>query len=124
MAYDEELAERVRIVLEARVEFAELAMFGGLAFMVNTHLACGLMSQGLMVRVGKPGYAAALERGAEELQMGARTMRGMVLVPGDLVAGDDGLESWVGSGVEFALAEPPKKQKVQTRPASSSAPRT
>jgi TfoX/Sxy family transcriptional regulator of competence genes len=111
MAYDEQLAERVRIHLEPRVAFTERAMFGGLAFMVNTHMACGLMSQGLMVRVGKPDYDAALARGAQEMLFTGRPMRGMVLVPDALVADDDGLESWVGSGVAFALSEAPKKPK-------------
>lgn len=112
MAYDEQLAERVRIVLEPQVEFTERAMFGGLAFMVNTHMACGLMSEGLMVRVGKPHYDAALERGAQEMLFTGRPMRGMVLVPPALVADDAGLAGWVGSGVEFARSEPPKKPKA------------
>jgi len=108
MAYDEQLAERVRTALQPRDGFTEKAMFGGLAFMVNTHMACALMSQGLMVRVGKPGYDAALARGAEPMLMGGRTMRGMVLVPDALIAADDDLESWVQAGVTFAEAEPPK----------------
>lgn len=111
MAYDEELAERVRFALEPRTDFREQAMFGGLAFMVNTHMACALMSKGLMVQVGKPGYDAALARGAEEMVMGARTMRGMVLVPAGLIADDAGLEQWVQEGVAFAVAEPPKEPR-------------
>ncbi len=112
MAYDEQLAERVRIILEPRGEFTERSMFGGLAFLVNTHMACGLMREGLMVRVGKPHYDAALERGAEVMLFTGRPMRGMVLVPETLIADDAGLESWVSSGVDFALSEPPKKPKV------------
>jgi hypothetical protein len=55
MAYDEQLAERVRAELDDRVAFDEKKMFGGLAFMVNTHVACGIVGSDLMVRVGKGG---------------------------------------------------------------------
>ncbi len=110
MAYDEELAVRVREQLSPLTDFEEKKMFGGLAFMVNTHMACGLMSQGLMVRVGTDGHEAALARGGHELEMGARTMRGMVVLhPEELT--DAVLEEWVHGAVEFAKAEPPKPPK-------------
>jgi hypothetical protein len=54
MAHDEDLAERVRVELADRAEFVEKKMFGGLAFMINAHLACGIMGSDLMVRVGRP----------------------------------------------------------------------
>ena len=41
-------------------------MFGGLAFMVNTHMACGIVKDDLMLRVGKAGHDAALARGARD----------------------------------------------------------
>ena len=110
MAYDEDLAERVRSELRACADFSERKMFGGLAFMVNTHMACGIMSQGLMVRVGKDNHSAALTRGAVEMTFTGRPMRGMVIVtPENLQDGQ--LTDWVVGAVDFALSEPPESRK-------------
>src|SRR5688572_24941697 len=102
MAYDEELAARVRDCLAERCEFTERAMFGGLAFMVNTHMACGSMGDDLMVRVGKENHDNALSRGAREMDFTGRPMRGMVVVPGVRLATDEDLEAWVAEAVTFA----------------------
>lgn len=111
MAYDEELAERVRDALARRGGFTEQKMFGGLAFMVNTHMACGITRDILMVRVGKQGYDEALGLGAAPMTMGERTMNGMVMVDADRIADDRVLQEWVDRGVDLALAEPPKPPK-------------
>ncbi|AEG44622.1 TfoX/Sxy family protein [Isoptericola variabilis] len=66
MAYDEELAERVRDAIGRRTEFTEQKMFGGVAFMVNTHMAVGIGGDELMVRVGTDGYEQAwVDRGVD-----------------------------------------------------------
>lgn len=111
MAYDEELASRVRDALAKRTDFEEKKMFGGLAFMVNTHMACGLIRDDLMVRVGIANFEAALHRGAAAMEFTGRPMTGMVIVPGPSVASEDALEDWVRTAVEVALSEPPKKPK-------------
>lgn len=111
MAYDETLAERVRADLEPRTDFDERKMFGGLAFMVNTHRACGIIGDDLMVRVGKERHDQALARGAREMDFTGRPMRGLVIVPGDGLD-DDPLSAWVEEAVAFALAEPPKPPKA------------
>lgn len=121
MAYSEALAERVRGVIDA--EHSEMKMFGGLAFMVNTHLAVGLGGDGLLLRVAQEEYDAALARGAEVMRMGERVMAGMVYVPGDLVATDERLREWVGPGVASALARPPKPPKRPKQPRPSKRPR-
>ena len=108
MAYDEDLADRVRELIASLTVFDERKMFGGLAFMVNTHMACGIVKDDLMIRVGKDGYVAALERGAQKMDFGARPMRGMVIVPGSQVVDDSALGGWVVLAVEFAQSEPPK----------------
>jgi TfoX/Sxy family transcriptional regulator of competence genes len=111
MAYDEELAGRVRQALGERADFDEKKMFGGVAFMVNTHMACGIIRNDLMVRVGKPNHEDALSRGAREMEMGGRSMPGMVIVPGDSLADPDFFESWMTTAVDFARSEPPKPPK-------------
>jgi TfoX/Sxy family transcriptional regulator of competence genes len=109
VAYDEGLAVRARELLADLTDFDERKMFGGLAFMVNTHMACGIVGDDLMVRVGKDNHDAAITAGATEMDFTGRTMRGMVIVPADGVRGDADLERWVVQAVDFARSEPPKK---------------
>lgn len=116
MAYDELLAQRVRDLLGDRTEATEQKMFGGLAFMVNTHMACGLIRDDLMVRVGAANHEAALAKGASVMAFTDRPMRGMVLVPAPVVADDGVLERWVDEAVAFARSEPPKKPKPAKKP--------
>ena len=111
MAYDEDLADRVRELIAPLSAFEERNMFGGLAFMVNTHMACGIVKDDLMLRVGKDGHVAALARGAQEMDFTGRPMRGMVIVPGSQVVDESALDAWVALAVEFALSEPPKTSK-------------
>ncbi len=111
MAYDEVLAEQVREKVGELAPFEEKKMFGGLAFMVNTHMACGMMQDGLMIRVGTAGHEAAIADGAHEMGFTGRTMRGMVLVPNEDCQDESIVDSWVTRAVEFAQSEPPKPAK-------------
>lgn len=115
MAYDETLAARVRALLARRAPADEKKMFGGLAFMVCDHLACGLLGDDLMVRVGAQRHAEALARGAREMEMTGRPMRGMVMVAGEHVADDDTLAAWVDWSVEIAQTSPPKAPRRPRR---------
>lgn len=100
MAYDEELADRIRGAL-GTTDYEVIKMFGGLAFMVNTHMAIGVIRDELMLRFGAGGYDAALARGAGPMKMGERTMKGMVSVSGaDLT--DASLQGWVDEAVAYA----------------------
>ncbi|WP_418276594.1 TfoX/Sxy family protein [Isoptericola jiangsuensis] len=103
MAYDEDLAVRVRRAVGARADVVEQRMFGGLAFMVNTHMAVGITRDVLMVRVGTDGHDAALADGAHELVMGTRTMHGTVGVDPTTTGDDAALDAWVARGVDRAL---------------------
>lgn len=110
MAYDDDLAERVRVMI-ARLDGVaapEIAMFGGIAFMVNTHMAVGVTSGGLMVRVTAADRDAARAAGAQPLSMGTRTMNGWLVVPASSLQSDADLESWVGDGVATVRAMAPK----------------
>jgi len=115
MVYGEDLAERIRVALGPRAPFDERKMFGGIAFLVNTHMALGVTRDDLMVRVGKDGVAAALERGGAVMEMGGRAMTGMILVDGGRVADADELDAWVATAVEHALAEPAKVKKPRKK---------
>ncbi len=111
MAYDEGLAGRIREALAERADFDEKKMFGGLAFMVNTHLACGVIHDDLLVRVGKENYQDALDRGGEVMDFTGRPMRSIVMVPGDRLVAGTTLVDWVEEAVAYAQAAPPKAPK-------------
>ena len=64
MAYDLHLADRIRVVLGRMVGFSERRMFGGLCFMVNGHMCCGIVNSALMLRLTPETAAAALSRTA------------------------------------------------------------
>ncbi len=109
MAYDEDLAERVRAVIDAR--FDERKMFGGLAFMVGGNMACGIVGDELMVRVGTDEYDAALARPhAREMDFTGRSMKGMVYVGAEGLRDKRSLAAWVKRGVEYASSLPAKKK--------------
>ena len=114
MAYDEELADRIRAAVEAAAGdsgYREIKMFGGLCWTVNTHMAVGAGDDDLMVHVGKDGVEAALESGARPATMGERTMGGVVLVAAADLPDSDALDAWVRPAVERALAKAPKPSK-------------
>jgi TfoX/Sxy family transcriptional regulator of competence genes len=109
MAYDERLATRVREALGGQPGVAERKMFGGLAFLVQGNMACGVRGDDLMVRVASDTADAVLaEPGARAADMAGRPMKGWLLVGPDGHAGDDDLRRWVGRGVAYATSLPPK----------------
>lgn len=109
MAYDEELAHRIRELLVDE-RFDERAMFGGLAFMLAGNMAVAISSRGgLMVRLGADAVEEALsDPTAAQMHMGARPMKGWVLVEPAGVSDKRSLGKWVRRGVKFARALPPK----------------
>lgn len=115
MTYDAALAERIRAAVESAVGdpqgYREIAMFGGLCWTVNTHMAVGVWDDELMVHLGADGVQQALEEGARRATMGRRTMGGVVLVAGQDVADAESLEAWVRPAVRRAQAKPPKEAR-------------
>src|SRR3954451_7444884 len=101
MAYDEELTARVRDVLGGEEDVTERRMFGGLAFMVDGHLAVRARGRGgLLVRADPADVEALLEEaGVTRFRMRDRPMTGCLHVETDAVAEDAALERWVGVGV-------------------------
>lgn len=110
MAYDEDLADRIRGLLADEPGVAEQAMFGGLAFLVGGHMAVAASGQGgLMVRV-EPAETDALveEPHAEPMVMRGRPMQGWLRVADEGVSEEPALERWVARGVAYARSLPPK----------------
>ena len=110
MAYDLELADRIRELL-AGEQAAEKAMFGGLAFLINGNMSVAASGQGgLLVRVDPDETGALLaEPGAEEFEMGNRgPMKGWLRVRPDVLGSDRVLTQWVRRGVSYARSLPAK----------------
>ena len=109
MAYDEGLAERLREQLAPRVGITEKKMFGGLCFLLDGNMACGIVGDELMVRVGPDAWEAALaEPGARVMDFTGKVSRNMVYVGADAIAEDDDLATWVDRGLAYAGSLPPK----------------
>jgi TfoX/Sxy family transcriptional regulator of competence genes len=112
MAIDEKLAAIARAALASRSDVEEKRMFGGLAFMVRGHMACGVVGDQLIVRVGPESYERALRLShAQEMRFTGKPMRGFVMVDAEGVATAKAVGSWVTRGVEFALSLPAKKER-------------
>jgi TfoX/Sxy family transcriptional regulator of competence genes len=109
MAYDEGLAQRIREVLDEQPGLVEKKMFGGIAFMLQGNMACGVVGDELMVRVGPEQYQETLARPyTRPFDFTGRPMQGWVVVTPDGVESDESLRDWVQQGVEFALSLPAK----------------
>jgi TfoX/Sxy family transcriptional regulator of competence genes len=111
MAYDEDLANRVRELMAAEAGVTEVRMFGGLAFLIGGHMSVGVSGQGgLMVRVDPEETDALLaEPHARPFEMRGRAMRGWLRVDADGVPTKRRLEPWVRRGVKYARSLPPKE---------------
>jgi TfoX/Sxy family transcriptional regulator of competence genes len=110
MAYDEELAHRIRELLGSEPGVSEMAMFGGLAFLLNGNMAVAASGQGgLLVRAGPAGGDDLLSKPyASPMIMRGREMKGWLRVDAAGVRSSRELAAWVHRGVEFARTLPAK----------------
>jgi TfoX/Sxy family transcriptional regulator of competence genes len=111
MAYDEELAHRIREQLAQEHGITEKAMFGGLAFLLNGNMAVSASGQGgLMVRVDPEDSEQVLARPhASMFEMRGRQMAGWIRVAPQGVRTKAQLAWWVRRGVQFARTLPAKR---------------
>jgi TfoX/Sxy family transcriptional regulator of competence genes len=111
MAYDEDLANRIRELIAGDPAVTEQRMFGGLAFLINGNMSVAASGQGgLMVRVDPADTDALLaEPHARPFEMRGRSMQGWLRVDDAGVQTEGDLESWVERGVAYARSLPPKR---------------
>lgn len=110
MAYDENLADRIRAKLKGTRGLSEKKMFGGVGFMINGNMACGVIKQDMVVRLDNDAAEAALRRAdVKVFNMTGRPMKGWILVGPHGVASGQALQSWVDQSVAFAKSLPPKQ---------------
>ena len=110
MAYDLNLAERIRAEVQG-LPIVEKKMFGGVGYMLNGNMACGILGTDLIVRVGLDDYARLLGQPHVKvftMKNGPRPMKGWLMVEPAGRKTEKQLSHWIKLGVEFASALPPK----------------
>lgn len=109
MTYSTDLADRIRLLLPEDASVSEREMFGGIGFMIQGNMACGVIGNDLMVRVGPEQHEHALGLpSAKPFDMTGRPMRGWVLVGAVGLQDDDQFREWVDRGVRYASSLPAK----------------
>jgi len=111
MAFDEALADRIRVVLSARDGVSERRMFGGIAFMLDGNMAVGVIGEDLMVRLIPADAERALaEPHTRPMDFTGRPSKNMLYVDPGGTEGDANLATWVEAGADHAASLPPKEK--------------
>ncbi|PXY22881.1 TfoX/Sxy family protein [Prauserella muralis] len=114
MAYDPDLADRIRALVGTERNLTEQRMFGGLAFLVNGNMSVAASGQGgLLVRLG-PDEGDTVTEGehVRPMVMRGRPMRGWWQVDAEALDAAGELERWVGRGLAYARSLPPKPARA------------
>jgi TfoX/Sxy family transcriptional regulator of competence genes len=113
MAYNEFLADRIRLYLNQKsVIYREMKMMGGLAFMVNEKMCVGILKEDLMVRLDPEIREKVLsKKGCREMDFTGRPMKAFVFVDPDGTDMDTGLAYWIDLALEFNPRAKASKKK-------------
>lgn len=115
MPYDEYLAERIeRILIDKKVEFHAKKMMGGLCYMMDDKMLCGIVRDELMARVGPDVYQDALNHdGASEMNFTGRSMKGFVFVQQEALDTYEDLEYWIQLCILYNPLAKRSKKKIK-----------
>ena len=109
MTYNQSSAQRIREQMKKNPGFVEKKMFGGICFLLNGNMACGILNDDIIVRVGKEAYEGCLALPhTRQFDITGRPMTGWVMVSPEGYQSDAELETWLQKGIDFAKALPPK----------------
>ena len=109
MAYDDGLAHRVRVTLGDEPGLEERELFGGLGFLLEGNMVCGVIGDSLVARVGPDRYEAALEAPhARPFDFTGRPMRGWVYVDPAGLSEDEDLAAWLDRCLAFVATLDPE----------------
>lgn len=113
MAYDEDLADRMRELLPGDAAVTEQKMFGGLAFLIGGNMAVAASGQGGLLVRADPADSDKLvaTTAARPMEMRGRSMAGWLRVDAEDVGTKRQLEKWVRIGTTYAGSLPAKKSK-------------
>jgi len=122
MAYDESLAERIRRTLAGNDAVTERRMFGGLCFLVNGRMCCGIVRDMLMARIPKSEYARVIEEPhVRPMDFTGRPLSGFVYVEPEGIESARALRSWITRGLEVAAQSDAVKKKPRASTLTPSA---
>ena len=108
MPYNQTLAERIRSQLQG-IPFVEKKMFGGVGFLLNGNLACGVNKEDLIVRVDTEWHSTLLKKPhTKPFELTGRPMKGWLFGETGGCKTEKQLSTWVKEGIEFASSLPPK----------------
>lgn len=108
MAYNLKLAERIRSKMDG-LPFVEKKMFGGVGFLLNGNMSCGVNKDDLVVRVDPERHPALLKKPhAKPFDLTGKPMKGWLVVEAEGIKTEKQLGAWVKEGIEFASKLPPK----------------
>ena len=111
MPYDERLADRTRDAIGPRIGVTEKRMFGGVAFLLDGRMFCGIANDDLMVRVGPENHAASLARPhVRPMDFTGRPMNGYIYVGPKGTKTTDAIRKWVDLSLAFVATLPNKKR--------------
>ena len=109
MAYNEKLSQKVQALLLQIPGMKSKQMFGGIGFLLHGHMACGILQDDLIIRVGPDGYEDALALPhTRKFDITGRAMKGWVMVSKAGCSSDQDLSTWVQRGLSFAASLPKK----------------
>jgi len=114
MAYDEYLEERIdQILIYRKIEYLSKKMMGGLCYMMNDKMLCGIVNEQLMARIGPDGFEDALKQeGVSIMNFTGRSMKGYVFIDMEAIDTDAQLEYWINKCLIFnPFAKSSKRRK-------------
>lgn len=124
MAYNEQLADRIRESIAYQKGIVEKKMFGGVAFMLRDKMFCGIVKDELMVRVLEERYEEALsEPYCRPMDFTGRLMKGFVYISPEGINSQQKLAIWLEKGIDFALNSPTKKKAPPKKKARKAKPK-
>jgi len=107
MAYDLHLADRVRSILERAGEFKEQKMFGGLAFLIDGHMCCGIVKSDLVLRLTPEQAAVSLRQPhTRPMDFTGKPLKSMIYVSAAGTDSDQALETWIDAALKVARSLP------------------
>ncbi|MGE0525480.1 MAG: TfoX/Sxy family protein [Parachlamydiales bacterium] len=103
MAFDAELADRIRKIFEAKkMAVTERKMFGGLSFLLRDKMCCGVLGSKLAARIGPDQYEKALRTpGVKPMDFTGRSLKGFVYVEAKAIKNDKNLNHWVEVSADY-----------------------
>lgn len=111
MTYSQQLLERIRGLLRNRSDVVEKKMFGGVAFMVRGNMACGLLGNSLIVRIGRDAARAAMSKPhVRPMDFTGKVLSTFATIEAEGIETDAQLRRWVDMAVAYAESQPPKRR--------------